>query len=234
MAKPTGKSAANSLPPAESPEVPDGVPKVLSSRIPPVPSGYVCAPPPPPVPEYLRLPPPIMLGRPEGWVCRRCTEWWNWHPYQPPTEQELDAPCAECRKTMDAEERVVEVNRHLLARLSAGKRLTVAMQISSAGPQPAEAQEINPTQGIACTVKEAGTMLGCGTTKVYALLSQGRLLPAEKFGRKRMILRSSVEALLKAGGINSTPEPPRKATPVKPRAKDAKSLAAAIAKLPVK
>jgi hypothetical protein len=49
-----------------------------------------------------------------------------------------------------------------------------------------------------------------------------------------MILRSSVEALLKAGGIGAKSEPPKKATPVKPRAKDAKSLAAAIAKLPVK
>jgi excisionase family DNA binding protein len=143
-------------------------------------------------------------------------------------------PCAECRKAIDADERTAEVNRLLLARLSAGKRLTVAMQISPAGTQPVETPEINPSLGIACTVKEAGTMLGCGATKVYALLSQGRLLPAEKFGRKRMILRSSVEALSKAGGINSTPEPPRKATPVKPRAKDAKSLAAAIAKLPVK
>lgn len=236
MAKPTSKSAANSLPPAESPEVPDGVPKVLSRRIPPVPSGYVCAPPPPPVPEYLRLSPPIMLGRPEGWVCRRCTEWWNWHPYKPPTEQELDSPCAECRKTMDAEERAVEVNRLLLARLSAGSgpmALPIPTALTDHQPQPHPAST-QSTPEFACTVKEAGAMLGCGTTKVYELLNKGRLQAAEKFGRKRMVLKSSLEALLKAGGIAAPPPRPRKPASNKPGAKDAKSLAAAISKLPVK
>jgi excisionase family DNA binding protein len=177
-----------------------------------------------------------MLGRPEGWVCRRCTEWWNWHPYRPPTEQELDVPCAECRKTMDAEERAVEVNRLLLARLSAGSgplALPIPTALTDRQPQPHPAST-QSTPEFSCTVKEAGAMLGCGTTKVYELLNEGRLQAAEKFGRKRMVLKSSVEALLKAGGISAPPPQPRKPAPDKPRAKDAKSLAAAITKLPVK
>jgi excisionase family DNA binding protein len=195
---------------------------------------YTWAPPPPLPPGYKPISiPDDWYDQPKAWACRRCCRNFDW-TYRPPREEELDLPCIRCRDVLDANERAVEVNRLLLAALNSGKRLTVAMQTSPAGPQPLEAAEINPSPGIACTVKEAGIMLGCGATKVYALLSQGRLLPAEKFGRKRMILRSSVEALLKAGGINSTPEPPRKATPAKPRAKDAKSLAAAIAKLSVK
>jgi len=60
-------------------------------------------------------------------------------------------------------------------------------------------------------------MLGCGTTKVYELLNEGRLQAAEKFGRRRMVLKSSVVALLQAGGIAAQPAPPTKSAAAKPR-----------------
>lgn len=174
----------------------------------------------------------MMLGRPEGWVCRRCVEWWEWHPYRPPTEQELDAPCAECRKPLDAEERAVEVNRLLLARLSSGSNF-LALPVPPVRQPELSPGSTTPNPEFACTVKEAGAMLGCGTTKVYELLNEGRLQAAEKFGRRRMVLKSSVEALLQAGGISARATQPTKSAPAKSRIKDARSLAATIAKLPV-
>lgn len=171
--------------------------------------------------------------RPKEWTCRRCCRNLGW-TYRPPREEELDLPCVRCHEVMEADERAVEVNRLLLAALNAGRKAIVAVEISSISPPPVRAAASAETAGLTCTVDEAGELLGCRTTKVYELLRQGRLIPAEKFGRKRMVLRSSVEALLKSGGINSMPEKPKKTAPAKPRAKDAKTLAAAIAKLPVK
>jgi excisionase family DNA binding protein len=137
---------------------------------------------------------------------------------------------------MDAEERAVEVNRLLLARLSGGSGF-LALPFPAALPvrQPdTPPGSTSPNPEFACTVKEAGAMLGCGTTKVYELLNEGRLQAAEKFGRRRMVLKSSVEALLQAGGISARAVQPTKSAPAKSRIKDASSLAAAIAKLPVK
>jgi excisionase family DNA binding protein len=137
---------------------------------------------------------------------------------------------------MDAEERAVEVNRLLLARLSGGSGF-LALPFPAALPvlQPETPPgSTSPNPEFACTVKEAGAMLGCGTTKVYELLNEGRLQSAEKFGRRRMVLKSSVVALLQAGGIAAQPTPPTKSAPAKPRARSAKSVAAAIAKLPIK
>ncbi len=128
---------------AAGPEVPKLLDTEKPARLPLIRTGAICAPPPPPPPEFLRLPLPVRRGRPDGWVCRRCTEWWEWHPYRPPTEQELDIPCVECRKTMEPEERAVEVNRHLLARLNAGSgflALPVPTIISSPGPPAAQGQ----------------------------------------------------------------------------------------------
>lgn len=220
MAKPTGKSAANSLPPAESPEVPDGVPKVLSRRIPHVPSGYACAPPPPPPPEYLRVSPPIMLGRPEGWVCRRCTEWWNWHPYRPPTEQELDAPCAECRKTIDAEERAVEVNRLLLARLSDGAS-PLAIPTLTVATAPARRQRKMNSELL--SKKEAARRLGVDrATTLEGLIAAGDIKTVPFNGRVRIPL-AEVERILNEGIATNEPQGtkahgfPRRATYVSAR-----------------
>ncbi len=176
-----------------------------------------------------------MLGRPEGWVCRRCTEWWNWHPYRPPTEQELDSPCAECRKTMDAEERAVEVSRHLLARLSAGSGV-LALPIPTVAlgqPSREDSCTMESTPGTACTVDEAGRRLGCKRTVVFKLLREGRLAAAPKLGRKRMVLASSVDALLEAGGVSAVGEPKKPSRPRGQRVGNGKALAAEIANLPV-
>ncbi len=204
-------------------------------RLPPIPRGYRCAPPPPPVPEYLRLPPPMMLGRPEGWVCRRCTEWWNWHPYRPPAESELDAPCAECRKTMDAEERAVEVNRLLLARLSSGSNvLSLPVPTVALGqPSRVNSSTTESTPALACTVDEAGQRLGCKRTVIFKLLREGQLAAAPKLGRRRMVLTASVDALLEAGGVGAVPEPRQLPRTRGPRTASGKILAAEIAKLPV-
>jgi excisionase family DNA binding protein len=174
--------------------------------------------------EYTRPAHCLSFSRPEGWVCRKCTEEWNWQPYKPPTEAQLDGACVECGAVLDLQERAVEVQRQLLAHL-ASRSLTLA----------APGQEASPASsgpGLTCTVKEAAALLGCGTTKVYQLLSHGRLM-ASKIGRKRLVLRASVEALLREGGSGPTPERPKKKAPAKPSAKDAKSLAAAISKLPL-
>lgn len=163
-------------------------------------------------------------SRPKGWVCRRCTEQWRWQPYKFPTEAQLDDPCLECGAVLDIQERAVEVQRQLLAHL-AGRPSALAV------PGP-EASPASSGPGLTCTVKEAAALLGCGTTKVYELLSHGQLV-ASKIGRKRLVLRASVEALLQRGGIESTPERPKKAAPAKSHAKDAKALATAISKLPL-
>lgn len=52
------------------------------------------------------------------------------------------------------------------------------------------------TDGPAVTVDAASQLLGCGKTRVFALLKAGDLKPAPRAGRRRMVLRSSIEAYL--------------------------------------
>jgi excisionase family DNA binding protein len=138
----------------------------------------------------------MMLGRPEGWVCRRCTEWWNWHPYRPPTEQELDAPCAECRKTMDAEERAVEVNRLMMARLSAGPS-TLVVPIPSAPTAPTRRQRSAGSELL--SKKEAARRLGVDrATTLEGLIASGNLKTVPFNGRVRIPL-AEVERVLNEG-----------------------------------
>jgi excisionase family DNA binding protein len=217
---------------AAGPEVPPLRSPATHARLPPIPIGYRCAPPPPPVPEYLRVAPPVRRGRPDGWVCRRCTEWWEWHPYRPPTERELDMPCAECRKAIDPDERAVEVNRLLLARLSAGTKPNVDVRFSPSSSPSVDAAN-DASEGIACTVDEAGRRLGCKRTMVFKLLKDGRLMAAPKLGRKRMVLVASVDALQEAGGVEGPVSATRTVRPRRTGRVDGKSLAAEIAKLPV-
>ncbi len=199
MAKPSDDSTTGGLSPVGSAEAPDDGPRLASkgtNRLPPIPSGYRCAPPPPPLPDYLRPPLPTIPGRPEGWVCRRCTEWWGWHPYRPPTEQELDVPCAECRKVMDAEERAVEVNRLLLARLSAGSGF-LALPVPTVSPVPAR-QQRKTSSGL-LSKKEAARLLGVDrATTLEDWLSAGRIKAVDLDGRVR-IPRAEVERVINEG-----------------------------------
>lgn len=135
--------------------------------------GAACAPPPIPPPEYLRRPLPMYPARPDGWVCRACTEWWEWHPYRPPTEQELDEPCVKCRKSLDAAERAVEVNRHLLARLNA-RPSPLAAPIPSAPTAPARQQRKTGSELL--SKKAAARRLGVDrATTLEGLIASGHI-----------------------------------------------------------
>jgi excisionase family DNA binding protein len=144
-------------------------------------------------------------------------------------------PCVECRKAMEPEERAVEVNRHLLARLSSGPGFLALPVPSVVVGQPScvDSPATEPTSGIACSVEEAGRRLGCKRTMVFRLLREGRLVAAPRLGRKRMVLAESVDALLAAGGVDALEPRRRAAAPRGPRTGKGKALAAEIAKLPV-
>lgn len=158
--------------------------------------GVACAPPPPPPPEFLRLPLPVRRGRPDGWVCRRCTEWWEWHPYRPPTEQELDMPCVECGKAMEPEERSVEVNRHLLARLSAGSALPV-LPVPIVSPVPGR-QQRKASSGL-LSKKEAARRLGVDrATTLAQFIASGRIKTVDVNGHQRIPV-SEIERILSEG-----------------------------------
>lgn len=233
-------SAMDSMPPSAPDAAQAEGPKSNQASAPlrRLPRGVCCAPPPPLPPGY-KFPsvPDDWYDQPKAWACRKCCRNFDW-TYRPPREEELDLPCVRCREVLDADERAVEVNRLLLAHLRAGAMRTLALPVPVGVLAPlttAEPEAGTPgSTATACTIQDAAALLGCGTTKVYELLNQGRLLPAEKFGRKRMVLRASVEALLNASARPAPPERPQKAAPAKPRARSAKSVAAAIAKLSVK
>lgn len=61
-----------------------------------------------------------------------------------------------------------------------------------------ELQQAQTLQGAeAVPVEVAGALLGCRRTQVFALLAIGKLTPAPRQGRRRMVTRASVDALLK-------------------------------------
>ena len=189
-----------------------------------MPPGYT----PPPVPDYL-----FTKMRPEAWTCRACCSFWDW-VYRPPTEDELDGTCAACSGVLCAEERKMEVNRLLLTRLRAGDTWDIPAPVGNQRPSASIPGEVESSPGGACTVDEAGQRLGCKRTVVFKLLREKRLLAAPKLGRKRMVLRSSVDALLEAGGVSRTAPVPKKDSRFRgPRAGNGQALAAEIAKLPV-
>ncbi len=182
------EGAGPEVPPLRSPETP--------ARLPPIPIGYRCAPPPPPVPEYLRVAPPVRRGRPDGWVCRRCTEWWEWHPYRPPTERELDMPCVECRKAIDPDERAVEVNRLLLARLSNGAS-PLAIPTLTVATAPTRRQRKMNSELL--SKKEAARRLGVDrATTLEGLIALGEIKTVPFNGRVRIPL-AEVERILNEG-----------------------------------
>lgn len=62
----------------------------------------------------------------------------------------------------------------------------------------AELQQAQTLQGAeAVPVEAAGALLGCRRTQVFALLATGKLVSAPRQGRRRMVTRASVDALLK-------------------------------------
>lgn len=46
------------------------------------------------------------------------------------------------------------------------------------------------------TIAEAGQILGCSERRAWDLLAEGRLVRAPAFGRKTLVTRASVDALL--------------------------------------
>jgi excisionase family DNA binding protein len=80
----------------------------------------------------------------------------------------------------------------------------------------------------AVTVEEARRRLGCGRTRVFALLSEGRLRAVQKAGRRTMISAASVEAFL--SDANERPTQAVHRRKVRPRSG---SAADAILRLPV-
>ena len=62
----------------------------------------------------------------------------------------------------------------------------------------------------ALTVEAAAQRLGCGRSRVFELLAEGKLQPAAKHGRKRMVTLESVDQLLATG------VPPKRVVPKRP------------------
>ncbi len=168
--------------------------------------GGLCTTSTPSPADYLRLPLPVRRGRPDEWVCRRCTEWWDWHPYRPPTEQELDLPCVECGKAMEPEERAVEVNRHLLARLSTGSVLPV-LPVPTVAPVPGH-QQRKASSGL-LSKKEAARRLGVDrATTLAQIILTGRIKTVDVNGHQRIPV-SEIERILSEGVPATEPQPSR-------------------------
>lgn len=62
------------------------------------------------------------------------------------------------------------------------------------------------------TVDAAGEILGCKRRRVFELLAEGALQGAPKFGRRRMVTRASVLALLAAPALPTLPAAPPRGT----------------------
>lgn len=116
-------------------------------------------------------------------------------------------PCVECRKAMEPEERAVEVNRHLLARLSAGSGF-LALPVPTASPVPAH-QQRKASSGL-LSKKAAASLLGVDrATTLEEWISTGRIKVVDLDGRVR-IPRAEVERVINEGLPESTgPQRPR-------------------------
>jgi len=116
-------------------------------------------------------------------------------------------PCVECRKAIEPEERAVEVNRHLLARLRAGSGLPV-LPVPAVSPAPAR-QQRKASSGL-LSKKEAARLLGVDrATTLEDWLSTGRIKAVDLDGRVR-IPRAEVERIINEGLPGATgPQRPR-------------------------
>ncbi len=70
-----------------------------------------------------------------------------------------------------------------------GSALRAVLEVAQAD-DPAEDQ-----RGPLMTVEAAAHALGCGRTRVFALIQEGRLKRGRKAGRRTMVTRASIEAL---------------------------------------
>ncbi|MFY0526121.1 hypothetical protein ACN28I_24235 [Archangium gephyra] len=122
-------------------------------------------------------------------------------------------PCVECRKTMDPEERAVEVNRHLLARLSAGSALPV-LPVPAVSPLPVR-QQRKASSGL-LSKKEAARRLGVDrATTLAQFIASDRIKTVDVNGHQRIPV-SEIERIL-SEGLPATEEP-RPKTRRSPRA----------------
>ncbi|OJH33617.1 helix-turn-helix domain-containing protein [Cystobacter ferrugineus] len=125
-------------------------------------------------------------------------------------------PCVECRKAMEPEERAVEVNRHLLARLSAGSALPV---LPIPAMSPVLARQQHKTSSGLLSKKEAARRLGMDrATTLAQFIASGRIKTVDVNGHQRIPV-SEIERILSEGVPATEPQPsrsrraPRTATP---------------------
>ncbi len=113
-------------------------------------------------------------------------------------------PCGECRKAMEPEERSVEVNRHLLARLSAGSGF-LALPVPAVPPVPAR-QQRKAGSGL-LSKKEAARRLGVDrATTLAQFIVSGRIKTVDVNGHQRIPV-SEIERILSEGVPATGPQP---------------------------
>ena len=105
-------------------------------------------------------------------------------------------PCAECRKAIDPDERAVEVNRLLLARLSNGAS-PLAIPTLTVATAPARRQRKMNSELL--SKKEAARRLGVDrATTLEGLIASGNIKTVPFNGRVRIPL-AEVERILSEG-----------------------------------
>ena len=110
-------------------------------------------------------------------------------------------PCVECHKAMEPEERAVEVNRHLLARLSAGSALPVLPVPTVPGRQQRKANS-----GL-LSKKEAARRLGVDrATTLAQFIASGRIKTVDVNGHQRIPV-FEIERILSQGVPATQPQP---------------------------
>ncbi|HEX8820369.1 MAG TPA: helix-turn-helix domain-containing protein [Archangium sp.] len=115
-------------------------------------------------------------------------------------------PCVECHKVMEPEERAVEVNRHLLARLSEGSALPV-LPVPTVSPVPGR-QQRKASSGL-LSKKEAARRLGVDrATTLAQFITSGRIKTVDVNGRQRIPV-SEIERILSEGLPATGPQPSR-------------------------
>lgn len=123
-------------------------------------------------------------------------------------------PCAECRKAMEPEERAVEVNRLLLARLGTGPGF-LALPTPTVSRVPGRWQRTTSAELL--SKKSAARLLGVDrATTLEEWIATGRIKVVDLAGRVR-IPRAEVERVINEGLPEST-GPQRPKTQRSPRA----------------
>ena len=125
----------------------------------------------------------------------------------------LERAAREWEATRDRPDRILAELRQLHAELQA-LRHDVLIRGSEAVP-----------------VETAAALLGCKRTQVFSLLATGKLAPAPRVGRLRMITRESVDALLQVNA-EAAKAPPRRMPLVYDR-DAARALADEVRRLPL-